>query len=316
MGSGAETRRDDRSYFFIGSRGFCGTHWLASALNLHPQIYATHSLGPHNKLREEYTDREILENGAESVRNHWKNPVEVLTRQARADRGDALPRFLGNVHGYPFERLVRLRKRYGVRFGVQRVRLANLVRHPVDWVASGAANWRRQATFSVFARRAIIECLNRSGTLSTPYDLYDMVLALSREHGFDLMSWDTLAFVYCCETLPSIAADHAMARKMKVPEFRMEDLTQRPTELTVLVAWLTASAVLPGAAFHRAVEKLQIRNSHRRRSQGAKRARTKETWAAWEPWQRTLFQYCRELSKLNEMCDVHGYDLSFTRSLR
>ncbi len=298
------TQNEQPSYFFIGSRGFCGTRWLASALNLHPQIYATHSLGPHNKLREEYTDREILENSAESVRNHRKDPVVVLAQRAAAHQGTDLPQFLGNVHGYPLEQLVRHIRTYGGRLG--RSRVANLVRHPVDWVASGTANWRHQSSFSIFARKAMIESLNRSGTLSHPHDLYDHVLDLSRRHDFDLMDWNNLAFVYCCETLRFISLDLELARRIKVPVFRMEAITQNPIELTVLIGYITGARIIPGEEFHRVVEQLGVRNSHRR-----ERRTLEQTWDGWAEWQRELFRHCLALSKLGGSCAELRYDLSF-----
>jgi hypothetical protein len=290
-----------RSYFFITSHGFCATKWLSSVLSKHPDVFCTHSLGPHNKHGEPYSDREILENTVATIRNFDRPGIEIVNEQAPPALEKTV---LGNVHGFTLQMLLRNVRLHPKIMAANPVRIANLVRHPVDWVHSATANWLAQSRFSAFARKGMIGALNRSGRLNPKTDLYATVWRLSEQYGFDPLSWETLAFVYGCDTLQDIAQDLRRCNALKIPVIEMEQCTQNREYLK---STMMDSLGIPKVDddYLSSVFATKPQNAHARSKHG-----TAHKFSNWLPWQRSLFRQTFETSGSRPLHEAIGYEFS------
>ena len=123
-----------RQRFLVTSPGYTATKWLAWALNEHPSIHCTHSAGVE-PTDHDYSLAELDELVEEKFGTRDDTPLEAFLERLESEAPDA--HAVGNVHRYNLTALGRNQARFQSE---RAVRVINLVRHPVDWVASGTAS--------------------------------------------------------------------------------------------------------------------------------------------------------------------------------
>lgn len=263
------------TFFLVTSRGYTATKWIARVLSEHPAIYCNHSAGTEVFDRD-YTAAELeaIVEDKWLVRDHAP-VVEFL--ESLTTRKDATA--FGNVHRYS---LTSLRLNFDrFPFG-GKVRIANMVRHPVSWVESGTAQMMTMSQSVHYVRLQLLKHFIAHRAM------YRRVAAEA-----DLLAWETLSFFMMCFRLVEWAGE---ARDRAVRHFRMEDITTDPRAFAGLVEHLSGIDISGDAAY---LERSLGHGKIHRHARSAETG-TGALWAGWQPWQRRVFSFWSERAALAE----------------
>jgi hypothetical protein len=205
-------------YFLVTSPGYTATRWLARVLNSHPEIACNHSAGAE-ALERDYTLRELRELAEEKFGRRDDRSATQFLREF-AERHPAA-RAVGNVHRYS---LTALRRNAELWPGEVPRRVVNLIRHPVDWVASGAAQLGRMfCAVPVIRLRLRRQFWNR--------------VALYRRLGVPLvLEPEELAFCYLCRRMEHLAQER---RDFRALHLKMEQMIGDAEQFSAMFRRLT-----------------------------------------------------------------------------
>lgn len=247
--------------FLVTSPGYTATKWLAWALDAHPRIYCNHAAGS-DVLERAFDDDELRAQVEEKLGPRDHLPLEAFFAELTARGRGALA--VGNVHRYCLSALERNLERWP---GSRPFARANLVRHPVSWVASGTGQLARAALAPVLRAR-----LRRHHRRH--HDAYV-------ELGVPLLpSLEVLSFLYLCHRLAGIARE---IRSASAPHVPMEALTSDPDRFAEVFEGLAGWSPEPGY-----VARVFARGPiHRHAATGPTDPVAR--FAAWRPWQRRVF---------------------------
>lgn len=273
------------SYFLITSPGYTATKWLAATLNRHPAIYCNHSAGSE-VLDRDYTISELDALVEEKLVQRDRMPLNDYLAALAQSGGDA--RACGNVHRYSLSALERNLKRFPSRTPFDCV---NLVRHPIPWVASGAAMIARICEGGVERKREQVRrhFEHHAGTY--------VHLGMAPDP-----TWNELAFCFQCARLPQLARESRMRDHDHV---RMEALTGSKEVLAALVERILRGGIDDAAAVQDAMQTPGPIHRHR----PVAYTEAWEQYAAWSPTQRALFEHWAALSGIRDAYRRFGYDI-------
>ena len=266
--------------FIVTSPGYTATKWLAWALNEHPAIHCTHSAGV-SPTDHAYSLEELDALVEEKFGARDQIPLDQFLTELEADAPDA--EAVGNVHRYNLSALARNREHFP---GAGAVRVVNLVRHPVDWIASGTAQMARMSEGVELIQRQICGHHERHGEL---HAAHDFPVHPSNED---------LAFAYLCHRLCLLAREGALPGIRHVPMEAMT--TERDTFASVVKA--VSGRIAEESYLDSVFEKGAI---HAHRS-GAP-ASPREKFEGWLPWKRELFAHWARVSEVFSVYRGLGY---------
>jgi hypothetical protein len=151
--------------------------------------------------------------------------------------------------------------------------VVNMVRHPVTWVESGVAQTLRMAQAIPAIRHQVL------GTFLRYRDLHR---AFAAAHGLDSNDLEVQVWMFMCRRLEQLVRDVSFPNLEHV---RMEDITTSEVGLGDLAERLVGNAVSVPADLGAKVFTTQPQHAHARRRAESPAA----LYAAWNPWQRALF---------------------------
>ena len=269
------------------SPGYTATKWLAWALDQAPQVLCNHSAGHDASDAEAYDLETLARLAAQKHGPRDEEPVPLFL-EALERRGRALGvHAVGNVHRYSLTALRKNEARFGIRHGAT---VINLVRHPVPWLESGAAQLGRMLAVSPEIRRRVHRHARR---FAPEYD----ALAIPRD------PWPVdLAFCYLCGRLQRLVVEAVDDAR----HVRMEDVTRDPDRLAGLFEALTGSTA-DAQWLERVLERGRV---HRHRAVDRSPVQQLE---AWEPWKRRVFEHWARRTALATVYAGLGYSVERPR---
>lgn len=268
-------------HFLVTSPGYTATRWLAWALDQHPQVHCTHAASAR-ALRRPYLDQELRDQVRQKYEDRDHDPLDSYLR---ALPGQALAA-TGNVHRFNLTALRRHQQRWP---GSLRPVVLNLLRHPVPWVASGAAQMAAMAQAHVHdvAQRLRLH-------FQAQRALYLHLGAPARP------SVQEQAFAWMCHRLLLLARDVTLPQEEHAT---MEALTTQPAALAHHASRLTGLALQAQDPWvERALRQGPI---HRHAPPGPRSPQ--ERWQSWAPWQRRAFRHWAQEGHLFHHYRRFGY---------
>ncbi|MFH0862861.1 MAG: hypothetical protein V1875_07535 [Candidatus Altiarchaeota archaeon] len=273
--------------FLVTSQGYTATKWMAWALNSHPQIYCSHWLGGKASdmpltiadLRTLYPNQEPMEGEA---------GVEGFLRGLKAQSAAAGKLFGGNVGGYVVRELDSYRMRHQADAPLRTV---NIVRHPIQWIASGVNMWTKQCK-----AKASIQAME-DGHMASNRETYSRLVVPQ------VLEPSERAFCFLCGEMMELAYD---ARMPWAKNYRMEDVTRDRQMFARMVGDLTGLDVSQeGQYLENVFTKDPINNHNPHKAQNPE-----EQYRRWSVWQRRVYQHWLERSELKPLYEGLGYDMS------
>lgn len=281
--------------FLVTCHGWSGSSWLATALNKHKDILCTHSAA--NVLPDSGKGYSKEEEKISSEARSLKLNTQQMQLSDYFKHQEALgnAKLYGSVHTYRLRdipKLVKNNTSNNLRFNV-----VNLVRHPVNLVASGQGQFTQMIEFDIFAR---VEVLNFF-TKSSNFYLY-----LREKYNLDLCNWDTVCFLAAAQHMFILSQEQALVKG--VVNFKMEDLTTTPDLLKRLIKLISSDQITVNEEYLDDVYNLGKINIHKK---GKKIYTCQEQFELWSDWQKEAFVYFFKESKIENSYKKIGYDFSF-----
>lgn len=328
-------------YFLVTSQGHCATTWLASALNLHPEITCSHginhpidAMSHYYNLRNGEVPREWLERllaepelGRHGVEPHTLGRVqsvadelgqeplkfperhflelssflfEELEEWCRCEirRGDG--RVLGNVHGVTLTNYHAHLDRADTPYGGRKLRVVDLIRHPVSRFQSAlnrGVGQYRDPGFKIEVDRAIAKRERH-------------IRRLEKQYGIEIVGTDLQIFYFYTyvQNVNKWWADEV--RNFRCKRETTERIVSDPGILSDLIRYLSADSVDVGKDYLDQVYSERHMAAGRKGGQGAPPT-PEEVYAAWNEWQRATYRSLMRSLSLRSAYRAQGYDFSF-----
>lgn len=285
-----------KRYFVVTSHGWSGSHWLAIALDTHPEILCFHSALHTHSRGGDSSDKFLKEN----MHTHGVavNNREALSFDAAFDQVEKCARspakhVFGNVHTYRIRDLPALQE----KFPLPRPHvLMNLIRHPVSLVASGHGQLRSFMEWDIYTFLDVTAALR---------DNLGFASELANRHGLNLRDPSVQAFIAACQHLHFLARDHLIAPD--APTILMERVTSEPDYFAEVVRQLSTGDVECTPSYLEEVFSLGRLNRHA----GGEKLDARAQYERWEPWQQEAFQNALINSQLNDYYQKYSYDFSY-----
>lgn len=280
-------------YFMVACHGWSGSHWLAAALNLHPDIICCHSAlnipatqntWGDNNLKRTINDREIARN------RRGKVSIDLLLNEVES-YGDAV--VYGNVHTIRVRDLVELNALGSPK---RSCRLANLVRHPISVVASGTGQFEDMISWDI---HALIE------SSDAVREIIDIAKPVAEKFNLNLCEAPVRSFIAATQHLAHLARDQLIAPNIRT--IIMERVTADKDYFKEAVDYLTHGRVVLEDKYLNSVFSMGKLNSHKAKNYQTEKA----LYASWEPWKRCIFNQVASKHKIAEFYEPLGYDFSF-----
>lgn len=285
---------DQSSYFIVTSHGWSGSHWLAIALDSHPDIICAHSaLNAHARGADsslQFLQKSVASHG-KAVLGRGDRSIDDLFDQIRTygETGKAF----GNVHTLRLRDLLVINKKFPTP---RQHTVMNLIRHPVSVVASGHGQLASFMEWDIFTLIDTSNCVNQQ---------IDFALDLADRHQLNLCDPNVRAFLAASYHQMFLARDQEIAPE--APTIIMERVTTEPEYFNEVVRQLSSSRVDCDASYLDHIFDLGPLNPHKK---GPKMSPA-EQYASWNYWQQEAFKYMFTASRLAEYYPKFGYDFSF-----
>jgi hypothetical protein len=332
----------DPTYFLVTSQGLAASVWLASSINLHPEITCSmgidhplismqfyYNRAELDKRQESIEDFEPIKHGfySETLRQHFKEKFAQHGVRLGSDLIRANPitnlqtmydelfwfepgsRHYGNVHVcFASQALEYLRARPATRD----VTLANLIRHPLSRTEAAIKGVHKVATMNSDSdwHAGISEGLDK---------VVDTHAERRRdaERRFNVDFSDprnrAVLYSYCV----AIHNDSWAGEIMSVPEachLPIERLMSDPSYFSWMLAGLTGGKITADAAYLNSLYTEAHLQSGRHTGMGQGRAReARAQYETWNDWEKFEFKQVMERLDLVNVYAPFGYDLSFVR---
>lgn len=299
--------------FLVASHGLSASNWLAYALNHHDDVACRH--GMHLALAN---DRDALDldlmyqtGGIGPV----LDKVGEINRTGSQIRSSCLPdiyrnlaqsvtaRAVGTVHTF---RLRDLPARSPEMRAVNPPLIVmNLIRHPVELVASGHAHFQRVLRVNLHELQWTLSKLANHA--------HDEVEAIARRHGVFPGEPDFYCFAGACMMMRGLALDAEAVDRMGPGsgyEYRgaiqKEAITSDPDVLRSVFDILTRGSACADEDYLSSVYRLGAINPH---TPAGRSGSPEQTFSGWSDWQRDLF--CRLLDRfgLRSFYEKEGYKM-------
>jgi hypothetical protein len=339
---GASRTSSHPRYFLVTSQGLAASAWLASSINLHPEITCAMGIDhPLISMRYYYNGAEVDERQAsieefepikhgfysETLRQHFKQKFAQLGVRLESDLVRANPitnlqemydelfwfergsRHYGNVHVcFALQALEYLRARPVTRD----VTLANLIRHPLP---------RTEA-----AIKGVLTVATKYGDSDWHAGIAEAVDKVVDTHperrreaerrfkvDFSVPRNRAVLYSYCV----AIHNDSWAGEIMRVPQachLPIERLMSDPSYFSWMLSGLTGGEIAAEPAYLNSLYTEEHLQSGRHTGKGQGRAPDARTqYETWNDWEKFEFRQAMERLDLTNVYAPFGYDLSFVR---
>ena len=298
--------------FIVTCHGWSASNWLAYVLNAHDDISCAHSSAAIVAQDPAIFDGEGLKEKISVLRKGYvqrqNRPLaEVYDEIAKAHSAP----YVGTVHTYRLRDLPVQHKRFGAPG--QTMRVANLVRHPLDLVISG---------YGQFKDLFPIDLNEFAWTLRKIVDQgLEIVEDVCGRHNRRPGDFDEICFFGACVVLGSLkldldALDEIRDAGASSPwDYRgvvkMEEITRSPEVLAGLIEELTDEAGLASPAYLQKVASQGRINRHNRKAPDS----TAERWSGLQDWQKEAFSRFLDHFGLRAPYAEFGYGFEFLDEL-
>jgi len=285
----------ESSYFMIASHGWSGSHWLASALNMHPDIVcchsalnipATKSTWENNKLQKTTNERDIAR------RRRGQVSIDALLSEVESY---GCAQAYGNVHTIRVRDLEELKA-----FGPPKrsCLFANLARHPISVVASGAGQFEDMIFWDIHALIESSDALR---------EIIDIAKAAAEKFGLNLCDAPVRSFIAATQHLTHLARDQKIAPSIRT--IIMERVTTEKDYFRNVLDYLTKGRLDITEEYINSVFSIGKLNSHKTKSYLTAEA----LYESWEPWKKYIFNEVAKKYNITELYKPLNYDFSFTK---
>lgn len=326
-------RPDDKRNFLVLTIGNCGAIWFASALNLHPEIFAGCGVDHPIETCFRYTMHKDGERLVRASRpEHYRNGATqeimepILARHGLdfdfpARRYRRLPWYvldeleempfaeeytsLGSVHALMPLQFAQFYRRDPTILEGRRVVNANMIRHPLPRVES-------------FIKALIhynIDSPTHRGMVDTYFTKHpDERRALERRYGIDFADPRARAVLLTfrvIHSVPFVANELKLFSAMRA--LKMEDLQEDPDYFADAVTFLTQGSVAVTPDYLDRVFLPENLGTGRRGAiaDGTRPPGPEAQWAEWSDFERDEFRQCCLRHGIADIYRPHGYDFSF-----
>jgi len=277
----------DDKLFLVTSQGYTATKWAAWALNSHPLIFCNHWLGGKasdspltlGDLRTLYPNQEPMESDA---------GLQGFLSKLRHEAFGESKVYAGNVGGYCIRELDAFYKQKKHEDGLRTV---NIIRHPIQWVASGVNMWTKQCK----AKPSIQEMEDRH--MEENRETYARLGVPEKPEP------SARAFCFLSGEMMELAYDASVPW---AKHYRMEDITRDRQAFAGMVRDLTGLDVSKDGEYLERVfskDPINYHNPHKAQD-------PEEQFRRWAPWQRRVYQYWMEKSGIRPLYEGFRYDMS------
>ncbi|MEZ0372526.1 MAG: hypothetical protein ACAI44_25770 [Candidatus Sericytochromatia bacterium] len=276
--------------YLVTSPGISATRWLSFALAQRPDVYITHGHHPLESIIKgdpdaEKDDSSSFTSGIELKAFYDSQTLSQVFERYREIMPEA--RAYGNIHSYTLGVLMQKASPEELA----EIRLLNLLRHPVSYLASHVALVRNAEAYpevySHYQQNMLAEALQRFPEL--------LLLDCPQDGEF-------LAFAVSTLSVCKFADDFAHPG---VRHVQMERLTSETDALQEFCEYLT------GLPYQRELLQAHIDNgpvnAHRR--QGREPRTPQETYEGWQTWQQDMVHMMVPQDVKDAFAAV-GYDVS------
>ncbi len=278
-------------HFLVTSRGASATRWLSFALASHPGVFVAHGKHYLQSIRDGHFETERRNDDTASLA--LGNVMSDFYRCRSLDEVFDIYSHLqpaaqscGNVHTYQLE---ELHSRFGLVNSPSGIRILNVIRHPVTYIASHAGMVRSARHYPALVkpwRMGFERALKQHPELR------------QIEH-HDAENFE--AFIVSCQSVVQCVAD---LRNRKVLHIQMEELTSDVDCLLWCCEFLTQLSYdrkrLAGFVHDGPI------NRHR---QATAPVAPDDVYNQWEPWQRTAAAIMLP-NELLKQFEAEGYDVA------
>jgi hypothetical protein len=282
-------------YFAVTTPGLTATRWLSHVLASHPDVYVAHGkfaldsvMAADFHKEKETANLESLARGNQ-IRDFYEGrPLEEVLTLYRGIKPGA--RAYGCVHSYTMHALARAAESAAT---LANIHILNVVRHPVDFIASHEALVRASenhpALYRFYLEEVFPEILRQFPEL--------FLIECPDYRAF-------VAFAVSCHAVGNLLFDLCYP---EVRHLRMETLT---TDLEVLGDFCHELTGLTYASESlEAFSRLGAINQHR---PAKSRRDSRETYAAWQRWRQDMAHLMIPDPVIDWLEDM-GYDLAMFR---
>lgn len=276
-----------RDIFLITCPGNCATTWLSRVLSNHPQIYCSHALSHHK-------DSQNLIQRVRDLHHYQQMPFYSAVTDLAKEHVDK--KYIGNAHGYKIATLIANVMKFP---HAGNIRIVNMMRHPITWIASTHGNYIKQSKFSTFSLGDILAKFNSD---------YVFFQEQASKHQCDPMDWNFILFCAACVRLNEIKNDFVTIEKhnmQNIQHYKMEETTTDAEVLKRLIKSITSDEILIGDAYIEQVYAEGKVNKHR-----SKTLSIEEQYNDWYEWQRDIFNLYMNKLSLHEHYRKLSYDIS------
>ncbi len=281
-----------RRRFAVTTPGLTATRWLSQVLAAHPDVFVAHGKFALESVADTAFDVERLRASRQSLThgNHMRSFYENRSlEEVFAAYQDAKPAAWahGCVHSYTMHTLVQAARNATT---LNRLNIANVVRHPVSFIAS---------------HEALVRSAEQHPPLYQHYldDVFPQVLQQFPELYLlgcpDLRAF--VAFAISCRAVNTLLLDGSYPG---IRHVQMEALTTQVEVLKQFCEGLT-EAEYPLAQLADFIERGAI-NQHRA---GKATRNPHQIYASWEPWQQDIAHVMLSPTVLDWLAGL-GYDLA------
>lgn len=289
------TSNSQPAYFLVTCFGNSASTWYGKTLNMHPDIVCSH--GPvEPTIGLEYEREQTPEETANAI----PYAAKFLSRKISETFQEIVDyepgaKVYGSVQGYRIGQVANISKKYPDES--LELQCVNLVRHPVNWVMSTAANFIRQTEVSLLMRHELLNAAKSQYSLYTDW---------AKQADKDPLSWDNLAFFAACLYMHTLMNDFDIANKLNVPFILKEEITTDPDKFKEATAFVTANKIDISDEFVDQAMGAGVVNSHQQKPS----LTPKEQWQRWDEHQRHLFTQMANSARIKPAYEKLGYDFN------
>lgn len=281
--------------FLVTSRGASATRWLCFALASQADVFVAHGKHALQSIQQGRFDDERRQDDTASLA--LGNVMSDFYRCRSLDEVFDIYRYLqpgaqasGNVHTYQLD---EVRSRFESQADLADIRIVNVIRHPVTYIASHIGMMRSARRYA-----ALLEPWHVEFAKATEQHPDLLEIERAGAENFE-------AFVVSCQSVAQWTAD---LENRSVAHIKMEDMTRDVDCLVWICEYLTR---LPYDRKRLAgfIQDGPI-NRHR---QATAPVTPLDVYRQWEPWQRTAAALILP-DELLEQLEAEGYDVAMLKS--
>lgn len=274
----------------VTCHGWSGSNWLATALNLHPDVICTHSA---RNLVADGVTQDLRSTVLQRAKARGQRMVRTASETLEEIRKHGYAQVYACVHTIRARDLERFLDELPHNISVKS---ANLIRHPVNVVSSGVGQLKELTEFDVFTLNEITV---------TARDFAEKYYEICDKFDLDPCNREVLCRFDACSHLRYLEEDRSKATTMKniYMEKVVSDRDYFKSVFENVMHGLKADDKYIDEVF-----RLGAINRHRE-TKGQNEII--DEWRCWPAYQQEMFRYFLDQTNLRDFYRRNNYDLNF-----